>query len=128
MPTFGATISGFVRADDLDIVRTINGVPSGQALTDAYMTVKDVGGSQIFQKHITGTIVVGQGQITDDGSGDGIAAVRFELTGGASGDTTQLTAGTTYNYDIQVNTNASPAKRYTPETGTITTQEQYTVV
>ena len=125
MPTFGATISGFVREDDLDVIRTINGIPSGQSVTDGYMTVKAAGGSTIFQKHITGTAVPGQGQITDDGSGDQIAAVRFELVGGPGQDTTQLTAGTPFNYDIQVNT--SGGKRYTPETGTITTNEQYTV-
>jgi len=125
MPTFGASITGFVREDDLDVIRTVNGIPSGQALTDAYMTVKASGGSTIFQKHITTAAVAGQGQITDDGSGDGIAGVRFELVGGPGQDTTQLTAGTAFNYDIQVNTGAG--KRYTPETGTITTNEQYTV-
>jgi hypothetical protein len=126
MPTFGAIINDFVRADDLDVTRTVSGIPTGQTLADAWLTVDSVlGSSQVFQKHITPTLVAGQGQIEDIGTGDGIGVVRFELTGGPTGNTTALTAGTTYYYDIQVKTSAG--KIYTPETGTMVAKEQETI-
>lgn len=132
MPTLKtAKIDTFVRADDLDVIRTINGVPAGQSLTDAWLTVDSPLGTHLFQKHITTVAVAGQGQITDDGSSDTVGAVRFELTGGPTGDTTKLTADTAYPYDIQVKT--SGGKIYTPESGFptssggITASEQVTV-
>lgn len=116
MPTLGsATISGFVRADDLDVKHSISGVIQTDPLTDAWLTVQDATPTQIFQKHITTSAVAGQGQIMDDGAANGTAVVRFELVGGSSGDTTKLTADLAYAYDIQVKTVAG--KRYTPETG-----------
>ena|SRR5689334_5845801 len=131
MPTLKTgTIENFVRADDLDVIRTVSNVPTGQTLTDAWLTVDPLaGGSHLFQKHITPTLVSGQGQIEDTGAGDGIGIVRFELTSGASGDTTKLNADTQYPYDIQVKT--STGKIYTPETGEpphggITSTEQVT--
>lgn len=130
MPTLKtAKIDGFVRADDLDVIRTINNIPTGQTLTDAWLTVDNPLGTHLFQKHITSTLVAGQGQIEDTGAGDGIGVVRFELTSGAAGDTTKLTADTAYAYDIQVKT--SGGKIYTPESGFppsagITASEQVT--
>lgn len=132
MPTLKtATITGLVRADDLDVIRTISNIPTGQTLTDAWLTVNDTSppNTHLFQKHITGTLVAGQGQIEDTGAGDGIAVVRFELTSGPTGDTTKLNAETQYAYDIQVKT--SGAKIYTPESGLpplggITASEQVT--
>ena len=122
MPTFGATLDGFVRADDLDVTRTISGVPTGQTLTDAWLRVNAANGTTlVFEKHITGTLVAGQGQIQDAGA-SGVGVVRFELVGGTTGDTTLLTPELAHVYDIQVKTSAG--KIYTPENGTMKCHEQ----
>ena len=84
----------------LRIERTLTGVPAGEALTKAYLTVKanpvdaDPG---VLQKTIT-TVLTASGQITDTGAGDTIAAVLFIL---ASADTTLLTEGSLYYWSIK---------------------------
>ncbi len=119
MPNFNATIENFVSGDDLQITRTITNVPSGASLTKAWFTVKFLWSATdtntVIQKEITTADVPGTGQITDDGSGDQSAAVRFDLP---STDTLKLQKGLRYLYDIQVLTDG-PAI-YTPEIGTIT--------
>lgn len=117
-------IKNIVQGDNIDIVRTIDTLPS--AITKAWFTVKSTKSSTddttaLFQKEITTSNVPGVGVITDDGAGDGIAAVRFELV---NADTILLVNEKTYYYDIQVLTNTS--KIYTPETGRIKLEPERT--
>lgn len=128
MANLSASITDLVAGDTYEVVRTITGLPSGYALDKAWMTVKasavdaDPG---VFQKAITTSNVDGTGQITDTGTGDGSAAVRFDL---ASADTTLLTPGTSYVYDIQVRmVNGELIRISTPEIGTIRTVRGVTV-
>jgi hypothetical protein len=108
-------ISSIVQGDDIDITRTIDTLPA--SITKAWLTVKSTPASTsdtaaIFQKVVTTTPVVGVGAITDDGTTDGVAAVRFELK---NADTILLVNETQYYYDIQVLTSTN--KIYTPEIG-----------
>lgn len=126
MPNLADTISGFVKGDDLDVRRTIQNVPATQTIAEAWLTIRNTNLSTVvFFKHITPTLVAGQGHITDTG-GDGEGAVWFQLTGGTAGDTVQLTAGTAFPFDIQIKTSAG--KYYTPVVGTITSTEEITRV
>lgn len=102
-----AVIEQMIRGNDLDVIRTINGIPAGQTITDAWLTVQAPGGlSQLFEKHITSTLVAGQGQIEDTGSGDTIGLVRFEVTAANSLLMTGGTADAPIDnpYAIQVKT------------------------
>lgn len=126
MPNLADTITGFVKGDDLDVRRTIQNIPATQTLAEARFTIRSTNLSTIvFSKLITPSLVAGQGHITDTGA-DGEGAVWFQLTGGTTGDTQQLTAGTAYPFDIQVKTSAG--KYYTPVVGTITATEEVTRV
>jgi hypothetical protein len=126
MPNLVSTITGFVKGDDLDIVRTVTNIPAGQTLTEARFTVRSVDLSTIiFSKLITPSLVAGLGQITDTGA-DGTGVLTFQLTGGTAGNTKDLTAGTSYPFDIQLKTDAD--KHYTPEVGTITAVAEVTQV
>jgi hypothetical protein len=126
MPNLASTITGFVKGDDLDIVRTITSIPAGQLLTEARLTVRSVDLSTIlFSKLITPTLVAGSGQISDTGA-DGTGVLTFQLTGGTTGNTVTLTPGTLFPFDIQLKTDAS--KHYTPEVGTISAVAEVTLV
>lgn len=126
MPNLADTISGFVKGDDLDIRRTIQNIPATQTLAEAKLTIRSVDLLTIvLSKTITPSLVAGQGHITDTGA-DGEGAVWFQLTGSTTGDTTSLTAGTAYPFDIQCKTSAG--KYYTPVKGTITATEEITRV
>lgn len=117
-------INNIVQGDNIDITRTIDTLPA--SITTAWFTVKSSKSSTsdtnaIFQKKITSTNVPGTGVITDDGTTDGVAAVRFELV---NADTILLTNETAYYYDIQVLT--STGKIYTPEIGIIRLKSERT--
>jgi hypothetical protein len=126
MPTFNDKITNFVAGDDLEITRTISGVPAGSALTRAWLTIKgrptDADADAVLQKVITVADVPGTGQITDDGGTTGVAAVRFDLT---AADTDRLTPVQIYYFDLQVETDAG--KIYTPDMGTIVARGQITL-
>jgi hypothetical protein len=117
-------IENIVQGDNIDITRTIDQLPA--SITKAWLTVKANRSSTadtnaIFQKTITSINVPGVGVIVDDGTGDGIAEVRFELV---NADTVLLTNETAYYYDIQVLT--STDKIYTPEIGIIKLRSERT--
>lgn len=123
MPNLAAIIDGFVKGDDLDIIRTISNIPATQIIDDAFLTVRSTNlNTVIFKKHITAVDVPGTGQITDTG-GDGEGAVKFQLT---NADTVLLVVGTLFPYDIEIITDAG--KRYTPEVGTISASLEVTLV
>jgi hypothetical protein len=68
MANYDNKITGHTVGDDLDITRTVGGVPDSQAVIDAYLTVMPNGASDtetvfLFQKHITTTNVPAQGVI-----------------------------------------------------------------
>src|SRR5687768_768621 len=85
MPNLSDIITGFVAGTDLEIRRTIDGIPEGQTLTDAWLTIKlsldDPDASAILSKHATLTDTPGTGHITDPGDGaGGDGEVRFDLS------------------------------------------------
>lgn len=125
MPDLVARIQQYVRGNDLDVTRTVTVVPSGQTLTEAWLRVNAVSSStQVFQKHITSTLVAGEGQIEDTGAGDGIAIIRFEITATDGLLTTggTVAAPTQHPYGIQVKT--SGGKIYEFEIGVLEVVEQ----
>lgn len=82
MPELQAVIEEHVRGNDLDVIRTVSVIPSGQVVAEAWLRVDEItpAGSQLFQKHITTALVAGEGQIEDTGADDGVAILRFEIT------------------------------------------------
>lgn len=107
------------QGDDLDVTRTITGVPAATTLTDAWFVVKaqatDADGAAPFPlKHITAAAVAGTGQITDTGA-SGTGALLFQITAANSALLTPLVP---YVYGIKVK--LSSGKEYTIETGTLT--------
>lgn len=117
MPAYNLTISGFVRGDDLDIVRSITNIPSGQVVSKMWLTIKnrftDTDAQAVIQKIITSAQTTGQGVISNIGA-SGTAAALFTLT---HDDTILLRADREYFYDVQLLTDAD--KIYTPENGVI---------
>jgi hypothetical protein len=80
----------------------VNNVVSGQTIAKAWFAVKDNiddgdGVARIF-KTIT-TVSSTDGHIEDDGAGDRVAALRFDL---APGDTDNLSAGKKYHFGAQI--------------------------
>jgi hypothetical protein len=117
VPSYNVTISGFVVGDDLDIIRTVTNIPSGQLIDKSWFTVKirytDTDARAVFQKIITTALEPTQGHITDTGV-TGVGGVLFVLNGV---DTILLRPDAEYFYDIQIKTDAD--KIYTPESGII---------
>lgn len=113
MPNFTGIITGIAAGDDLDIVRSVPGVPATQTITKAWLTLKtsvtdaDPG---LLQKAITSVASGGVGQITDTGAA-GTGSLLFQLTGA---NTLALPFGPVF-YDIKVLTSAG--KVYTVEQG-----------
>ena len=114
MANFTGIIQGFAAGDDVDITRTVTGVPATQTLTLAWLTLKtnvaDVDPG-LLQKAITSSPSAGVGQITDIGA-SGTGTVLFQLTGT---NTLALPSGTKIYYDVKVKTSAG--KIYTVEQG-----------
>ena len=126
MPDYSVVTEKLVRGNDRDIIRDVTGIPTGVTLTDAYLTVHSASGpgATLFEKHITTSLVAGQGQIEDTGSGDGVGRLRFEMT---SVNTLTLAGGTdaaptNHPYGIEVIT--SVGKKYEDEQGVIPVLEQ----
>jgi hypothetical protein len=126
MPNYKDQIKGFVVGDDVDVERTCTGIPAGQTVTTAWLTVKESvsqdDNQAVFQKVITPSPVSGQGQITDDGDGDGIAVLYFHLT---AENTALLKAKKAYLFDVQIKTSA--LRTHTPYKGIIIGEEQVTI-
>jgi hypothetical protein len=129
MPDLQVVISPpHVRGNDLDFTRTVSIIPTGQTVADAYLRFNaPTGGTLVFEKHITSTLVAGQGQIEDTGAGDGIAIIRFEAT---KVNSLLLTGGTpaapvNNPYGIEIRTSAG--KVYEFEQGVLPVVEQIVV-
>jgi len=116
MAALGA-ITNLVPGDDLDVTRTITGVPATTTLAQAWLYVKrlatDPDNQAVFFKSITSAAVAGVGQITDTGA-DGTGALLFQI---AAADSALLSPQVPCAYGIQVK--LSSGKEYTVETGTI---------
>jgi hypothetical protein len=126
MAVTNVVINDIVEGDNYDIRRTITNIPSGQTLTQAWLTVKsslaDPDVNAIVQLSIT-TSLTSAGQITDDGA-DQTGALIFTLTGPqtrAIGDQSP----TLLSFDIQLLT--STGKIYTLEIGTISALQDVTL-
>lgn len=122
MSELSATISGYVVGDDLEVRRTITGLPA--AITDAWMTIKHHAGQTddqaILQKHITTADQPGTGQVVTAGGPEEDGDLRFDCT---PANTTAL-GFKPYVYDIQVL--LSGGKIYTVEKGTLQLTGQVT--
>ena len=108
MPNFAAIITDFATGDDLDIIRTITNVPSGQLISTASLVVRELEASTtaILTKTITTTLTP-DGVITAN-------QLLFVLSGG---NTLLLNPGNYVYHHIVLRTNAG--KEYTPEKGRI---------
>lgn len=116
MTLFGQTINELVAGDDIEIRRTITGVPESDTLAKAWLTIKSLPTDDdpgLLQKVVTSSFVAGQGQISDTGA-DTVGEVFFELEP-ADGATIGINVKRVY--DIQVKTTAGNI--YTAEVGTI---------
>ena len=115
MTQFSASISSIVAGDDLDVKRTVTGIPAGQTIAKTWLTFQPAPGGAdpgLLQKMITPNLVAGVGHITDDGNGDGIGELLFNLT---AADTLALPVEISIPYDIKIRTSAG--KIYTAEQG-----------
>ena len=125
MPTLDSEIRGFVVGDYFEVERDVSGIPNPTTLTKAWLTVKaredDEDVDAIFLIDITTSYVTGKGQIVDNGAGDGVGTVRFEVT---SVNSVKMTGAKVYYFDIQVLTSAGFV--FTPERGTISGYKQIT--
>jgi len=115
MSDLAVTISGYAVGDDLEIRRTVTGLPDDIAL--AWLTLKrypaQPDSEAKLQKKITPTDVPGTGQIVAVGGVGSDGDMRFDL---APADTSGL--GThQYVYDIQIKLGNGTV--YTIEKGTI---------
>lgn len=110
---------GFVRGDVCSIYRVISDLPSGTAVSIAWLMVKTAysvaDGSATISKEVTTTNVAGTGQIEDDGTTDGTATLRFDLT---NTNTTAVTADVLYVYGIQYKLSDGTVREF--EHGTVT--------
>lgn len=123
MPTLNSEIKNIVAGDNLDVIRTVGNLPGGQTLVKAWFTVRrrTTSANFTFQKAITTSVIVGQGQITDIGT-SGVATIRFDLQ---PADTVLLTFRKVFFFDIQVKTDLG--RIFTPELGRIRAEVQRTI-
>lgn len=125
MANLESEITGVVKGDDYDIVRTITLLPDGEVMTEAWFTIKlyHWSASHIIQKNITSTYNTTSGGILDTGVGDEVGKVIFHLN---SADTTLLEEYHKYSFDIRVKTNNN--QFYTPEYGYLIVSPSVAVV
>ncbi len=113
------SIQGWYIGASFDVIRFVTGVPTTDAVTKAWLTIKNKSTDAdpgILQKVITTTAVAGVGQVVQDGSvasGNGTAQLLFNLT---TTDTATLGAAS-YVYDVQIK--LSSGKIFTSDTGAV---------
>lgn len=119
------SISGFSAGEDLQVEREVTDIPEGQVLALAWLTVKakasDTDADAVIQKRATPAPMVGVGVIVNEPA-NSRAVVTFDLL---ATDTSQLTPGTAYFYDIKVKTDIGRSKRL--EWGAITADTPITI-
>lgn len=118
MTAFNNSLRPIVRGDTRKIERTFTGLPTGETIDKAWLTVKTTTSASdpgLFQVEITTTLSSG-GQITDASSSDGQIGMYFIINGTQSGS---ATGGAEYVYDIQVKS-AGTGAIHTLVMGTVT--------
>jgi len=118
MTAFNNSLRPIVRGDTRKIERTFTGLPTGETIDKAWLTVKTTTSASdpgLFQVEITTTLSSG-GQITDASSSDGQIGMYFIINGTQSGS---ATGGAEYVYDIQVRS-AGTGAIHTLVMGTVT--------
>ena len=122
MTEFGVEIKELVSGDDIDIERTITGVPDSDTLAKAWMTIKSLptdADPGLLQKTITSSLTA-DGQITDTGANT-IGVVVFLIV---PADGATIGIGVKRVFDIQVKTTAG--KIFTAVKGTIILEQGIT--
>lgn len=117
MTALNNNLRPIVRGDTRKIQRTFTGLPSGETIAKAWLTVKTTPSASdpgLFQVEIT-TTLTSAGQITDATSTDGQIGMYFIISGTNS---TLATGGAEYLYDIQVKTSTNTI--HTLVMGTVT--------
>lgn len=117
MTAFNNSLKPIVRGDTRKVERTFTGLPTGETIDKAWLTVKtttSVSDPGLFQVEIT-TTATADGQITDASTSDGKIAMYFIISGT---DSAAATGGAEYIYDIQVRT--STGTIHTLVMGTVT--------
>ena len=117
MTAFNNSLKPIVRGDTRKVERTFTGLPTGEKIDKAWLTVKtttSVSDPGLFQVEIT-TTATADGQITDASTSDGKIAMYFVISGT---DSAAATGGAEYIYDIQVRT--STGTIHTLVMGTVT--------
>lgn len=104
MPDVEVDLEGLVVGDDWDITQSIEGIPEGAPLSQAWFTVKesrddDDSAAVIGPIEITAVANQNAGQIADTGDADPFIAVCVFLV--LKEETADLTPGKRYHYDIQ---------------------------
>lgn len=124
MTKTGVKIKNIVIGDDRRIKRTYEDLPTGNIISQGWLTVKkkekDSDAAALIQKSIT-TAATADGQITDADTAGGSIGMYFDLTDSETGS---AKAGIDYVYDIQVKT--STGGLHTLEKGTISFIKQVT--
>lgn len=117
MTALNNNLKPIVRGDTRKIQRTFTGLPAGETIAKAWLTVKStpaVSDPGLFQVEIT-TTATSSGQITDATSSDGQIGMYFIISGTNSA---LATGGAEYLYDIQVKTSTDTI--HTLVMGTVT--------
>ena len=129
MTTYDATIvdsndENPTLGDDVQVIRTVTGIDSGQVVEKAWLTIKEryaeTDAAAALQMEIT-EVDSADGQITDPGSGDVGAALLFRI---ADDDYDDLVGLTAYYYDIQLLLDDGVIS--TIEVGTVTWEREVT--
>lgn len=112
MPDFDDRIDSFSPGDDVDVRRIVTDLPTGQTVTNAWLTIKEkleqMDTEAIISKAITTANQSGIGHIEDDGAGDLSATLRFDLR---EIDTKLLKPLRAYHHEVKIRTNANKVSR-----------------
>jgi hypothetical protein len=117
MTALNNNLRPIVKGDTRKIQRTFTGLPAGETITKAWLTVKSTPAASdpgLFQVEITAT-ETSSGQVTDATSTDGQIGMFFIISGTNSA---LATGGAEYLYDIQVKTSTNTI--HTLVMGTVT--------
>jgi hypothetical protein len=114
-----------VYGDDVDVIRTVTGMDSGQSIDKAWLTIKQrftqEDSAALLQHEIT-QVLTPAGQVTDPGSGSVGGELLFRIVDTDYDDLLPLKA---YLYDIQVL--LSDGVINTLEVGTVMWEKQVTI-
>lgn len=120
-----STITGYVKGDNLSIVRTVTSVPTAETVSRAWFMVKrsasDIDADAKISKEITDATALTIGRITENVAGTS-AKLTFNIAGA---DWDNIEAEFPYVYDIQAKSSSSNSI-VTIETGIFMAEGQIT--